>query len=68
MISFNNMFRNKARYLYDILSNLKQCTFDELKERTHFSDVDLCFALCSLIKVNKIYQKKIDDVIVYGVA
>lgn len=68
MVSFNKIFIDKAKYLYSVMSKLKQCTFDELKAMTNFTDVDLCFAICSLIKGNKIYQKKIDNVIVYGIS
>lgn len=68
MISFNNIFVDKAKLLYNVLVGLGQSTFNELKEKTNLADVDLCMALCSLIKLNKIYQKKVDDVVVYGIA
>lgn len=68
MVSFNSMFIDKAKLLYNVLVSLGQSSFNELKEKTNFTDVDLCMALCSLIKGKKIYQKKINDEIVYGIA
>lgn len=68
MIRINGMFVDKAKLLYNVLVNLGQSTFNELKEKTNLTDVDLCMALCGLMKVNKIYQKKVDNEIIYGIA
>ncbi|WP_195333767.1 hypothetical protein [Bacteroides salyersiae] len=53
--------------LYRIFQKVRQSAYFELKKKTGFNDIDLCMALCRLIQTNKIYQKRIDNAIVYGV-
>lgn len=63
----NRHSKDKVRVLYDILIRLKKATFSQLKELTHMEDVDLCFALCSLIMGKKIFQKKEHNHVVYEI-
>ena len=55
------------RTVYSILCNLKKCTIFELQKLTRFTDVDLCLALGYLLQSNRIYQKRIDNMVYYGV-
>ena len=52
------------KMVYSILCNLKKCTIFELQK---FRDVDLCLALGYLLQNNQIYQKRIDNMVYYGV-
>ena len=58
---------NNMKMVYSILCNLKKCTIFELQKLTKFRDVDLCLALGSLLQNNQIYQKRIDNMVYYGV-
>ncbi len=53
--------------IYAILCNLKSCTIFELQNLTKIKDVDLCFALGRLLQDRRIYQKRIDNIVYYGV-
>lgn len=53
--------------IYSILCKLKKCTIFELQKLTKFKDVDLCVALGYLLQNNRIYQKRIDNMVYYGV-
>ena len=55
------------KMVYSILCNLKKCTIFELQKLTKFRDVDLCLALGYLLQNNQIYQKRIDNMVYYGV-
>lgn len=58
---------NNMKMVYSILCNLKKCTIFELQKLTKFRDVDLCLALGYLQQNNQIYQKRIDNMVYYGV-
>lgn len=58
---------NNMKMVYSILCNLKKCTIFELQKLTKFRDVDLCLALGCLLQNNQIYQKRIDNMVYYGV-
>ena len=58
---------NNMKMVYSILCNLKKCTIFELQKLTKFRDVDLCLALGYLLQNNQIYQKRIDNMVYYGV-
>ena len=58
---------DNMRTVYSILCNLKKCTIFELQKLTRFTDVDLCLALGYLLQSNRIYQKRIDNMVYYGV-
>ena len=56
---------NNMKMVYSILCNLKKCTIFELQKLTKFRDVGL--ALGYLLQNNQIYQKRIDNMVYYGV-
>lgn len=58
---------NNMKMVYSILCNLKKCTIFESQKLTKFRDVDLCLALGYLLQNNQIYQKRIDNMVYYGV-
>ena len=58
---------DNMKKIYAILCNLKRCTIFELQKLTKFKDVDLCVALGYLLQNNRIYQKRIDNMVYYGV-
>ena len=53
---------NNMKMVYSILCNLKKCTIFELQKLTK-----LCLALGYLLQNNQIYQKRIDNMVYYGV-
>ncbi|RGN47370.1 MULTISPECIES: winged helix-turn-helix domain-containing protein [unclassified Bacteroides] len=55
------------KLVYSVLCALKKCTIFDLQKITKFKDVDLCLALGYLIQGDKIYQKRIDDMVYYGI-
>lgn len=55
------------KLVYSILCTLKKCTIFDLQKLTKFRDVDLCLALGYLLQNNQIYQKRVDDMVYYGV-
>ena len=59
---------NNMKMVYSILCNLKKCTIFELQKLTKFRDRGpLCLALGYLLQNNQIYQKRIDNMVYYGV-
>lgn len=66
MINRKNI-SDKATQLYRILQKEGKSTFFELKKATCFNDIELCLVLGNLIQTNKIYQKRIDNAVVYGI-
>ena len=63
----NKIIAEKMDTLYQIFQKIGQSTYFELKKITCFNDIELCMALCRLIQMNKIYQKRIDNAVIYGV-
>lgn len=66
MINSKNI-SEKINLLYRIFQKVGQSTFFELKKETCFNDIELCLALGNLIQAHKIYQKRIDGAVVYGI-
>lgn len=66
MINSKNI-SEKINLLYRIFQKVGQSTFFELKKETCFSDIELCLALGNLIQAHKIYQKRMDNAVVYGI-
>ena len=59
-ISMDNISR-----LYDLIKRAGSCSFLVLQNETHLKDTELCLSICSLIKDNKIRQRKVNNDIVY---
>ena len=58
---------NNMKMVYSIVCSRMRYTIIELQKLTKFRDVDLCLALGYLLQNNQIYQKRIDNMVYYGV-
>ena len=67
LLNLTPSIQKQMKMVYSILCNLKKCTIFELQKLTKFRDVDLCLALGYLLQNNQIYQKRIDNMVYYGV-
>ncbi|WP_373873728.1 winged helix-turn-helix domain-containing protein [Bacteroides uniformis] len=56
-----------ALILYKVLCEIGESSFSQLQKATGFKDLDLCLAICSLLRNKIICQNRTNGVIYYEV-